>query len=93
MILLPSVEVDRFFVHENQRAREINFTDDLWFAGDVDDHEIVAGNRPQANGVRGVSFVSPVIVLSREVEKSGRRKPRAQIGDIHIAEFFVWFNG
>src|SRR5258708_38495817 len=53
VVLLPAVNVDGFFVDEHKRAGEIDFADDAGRAGDVDDHEIVAGDGTQADGIGG----------------------------------------
>src|SRR5229473_7972785 len=57
--LLPAVKVDGFFVDEHQRAGEIDFANDIWRAGDVEDHELVAGYGAEADGIGGISFVRP----------------------------------
>src|SRR6266851_8229776 len=56
VVLLAAVNVNGFFVKENQGAGEIHFTDDGGRSGDVDDHEIVAGNRAKADGIGGIGF-------------------------------------
>ena len=86
VILLRAVQVDGFFVHGGERAGEIDFADDVGLAGDVDDDEIVAGDRAQADGVGGIRFVRPVIVLAGAVQVAGFGQPGAQIGQIDVAE-------
>ena len=77
IVLLAGVQVDGFLVHENERTREVNFANDIRFTGDVDDHEIVAGDRTQADGIRRIGFVRPVIVCARQMQKTRFCKPRA----------------
>ena len=86
VILLRAVQVDGFFVHGGQRAGKIDFADDFRLAGDVDDDEIVAGHRAQADGVRGIRFLGPVIVFAGAVQKARFREARAQIGHIDFAK-------
>src|SRR5215472_5541897 len=89
VILLPAVQINCLFVNKDQRTRKIDFTYDIWLASDFNDHEIVAGDGAQADGIGGISFVRAVIVFSGEVQKSGFRKPCAKIGKVYVAEFFV----
>ena len=65
VVLLAAVEVDSFFVDVGQRAGEINFADDIWQSGDVDDHEIVAGDGTQAYGIGGIGLLRPMEIVSR----------------------------
>ena len=44
VVLLPAVDVDGFFVQENQRARKVYFADDVWRASDINDDEVVAAD-------------------------------------------------
>ncbi len=64
VVLLAAVDVDGFFVEEDKSTGEIDFADDGGCAGDVNDHEIVAGHGTQADGVGGISFLRPVIIFS-----------------------------
>ena len=89
VVLLPAVQINRFFVHENQCARKVNFADNVRFPADVDDHEIVACDRAKAHGVGRIGFLGPVIILAREMQKPGLRKPRAKIRKVHVAELFT----
>ena len=93
VVLLPAVKVDGFFVDEHKRAGEIDFADDAGRAGDVDDHEIVAGDGTQADGIGGISFLRPVIVFSGEMQKTCFGEARAKIGEMDIAEFVAWSDG
>ena len=89
VVLLAAVNVNGFFVQENKCAREIYFANNGRRAGDIDDYEIVAGDRAQADGISRIGFLRPVIIFSGEMKKSGRREPRAQVQKIDIAEFVV----
>src|SRR5690242_16637703 len=89
VILLPAMKIDGFFVHENERAWEIDFTDDIGLAGYINNHEIVASDRAQADGVGRISFVSPVIVFAGEMQKTSFGKPCAEIGKVHVTELFI----
>src|SRR5580700_9004091 len=51
VILLPAVNVDGFLVKKNERAGKIYFADDIRRASDIDDDEIVAGDRAKADGI------------------------------------------
>ncbi len=64
VVLLAAVKVDGFFVEEDESAGEIDFANDGGRAGDVDDHEIVAGHGAQADGIGRIGFLHPVIILS-----------------------------
>src|SRR5881397_2690235 len=75
------------------RALKVDFADDIRCGGDVDDHKIVAGDRTQADGVGGISFMRPVITFSGEMQETGFREARAQIGQVNIAEFFAGSDG
>ena len=86
MVLLPTMNVDGFFVKENQRAREIHFSNNTRRASNVDDDEIVAGDRAQANGVGGISFVRPVIMIARKVQEAGLGKARAKVRNVDFAK-------
>ena len=79
VVLLPAVNVDGFFVDKHKRAGEIDFADDAGRAGEVDDHEIVAGDGTQADGIGGIGLLRPVVVFSSEMQKTGLGEPRAQI--------------
>src|SRR5467141_1730140 len=50
VMLLAAVKVDGFFVEKDQGAGEIHFANDRGRAGDVDDHEIVAGHGAETDG-------------------------------------------
>src|ERR1700687_983370 len=63
VVLLPAVNVDGFFVDEHKRAGEIDFSNDIWRARDVDDYEIVAGDGKQADGIGGRKLSRPVGVF------------------------------
>ncbi len=89
VVLLAAMNVDGFFVQENKCAGKIHFADDGRRAGDIDDYEIVAGDRAQADGVSRIGFLRPVIIFSGKMKKSGLREPRAQVPKIDIAEFVV----
>src|SRR6267143_3602805 len=89
VMLLAAVNVDGFFVEENQRAGEIHFADDRGLAGDVDDHEIIAGHGAQTDGVGRVGFLRPVIIFSRQMQITSFGEARANIEEIDIAEFIV----
>ena len=65
VVLLAAVEVDGFFVDVRQRTGEINFADDIWRSGDVDDHEIVARDGTQAYGIGGIGLLRPMEIISR----------------------------
>src|SRR6266851_5969495 len=93
VVLLAAVKVDGFFVDEHKRAGEIDFADDVWRPGDVDDHEIVAGYGTQADGIGRIGFLRPVIVFSGEMQKTYFGEARAKIGEIDIAEFVAWSDG
>src|SRR5882762_1223068 len=93
VVLLAAVKVNGFFVKEDQRTGEIDFADHVWRAGDVDNHEIVAGYRAQADGIGGLGFLRPVVVFPSEMQKTGLREPCTQIGQIHIAESFARCEG
>ena len=93
VVLLPAVNVDGFFVDEYKRAGEIDFADDAGRASDVDDHEIVAGDGTQTDGIGGIGFVRPVVVFSGEMEKTSLGQSRAEIGQVDIAEFVAWRDG
>src|SRR5256884_5505092 len=70
-------------------ALPIYFADNVRFPADVDDHEIVACDRAKAHGVGRIGFLGPVIILAREMQKPGLRKPRAKIRKVHVAELFT----
>src|SRR5438876_5852692 len=89
VVLLAAANVNGFFVQENKCAREIYLANNGRRAGDIDDYEIVAGDRAQADGISRIGFLRPVIIFSGEMKKSGRREPRAQVQKIDIAEFVV----
>src|SRR6266851_450243 len=93
VVLLAAVNVDGFFVEEHQRAGEIDFADDGGRAGDVDDHEIIAGHGTQADGIGGIGLLRPVVVFSGEMEKTSFGEPRTKIGQVDIAEFVAWSDG
>src|SRR6266436_5854415 len=89
VMLLAAVNVDGFFMEENQGAGEIHFADDRGLAGDVDDHEIIAGHGAQTDGVGRVGFLRPVIIFSRQMQITSFGEARANIEEIDIAEFIV----
>src|SRR6266436_5316689 len=62
VVLLAAMKVNGFFVKEHQRTRKIDLANDVWRAGDIDNHEIVAGYRAQADGIGGIGFLRPVVV-------------------------------
>src|SRR3989442_8773951 len=70
VILLAAVNVDGFFVDENEGAGKVDFADHIRYGRDVDDHKIVASDRTQADGVGGIGFMRPVITFSREMQKA-----------------------
>ena len=93
MVLLPAVNVDGFFVKENQRARKIHFADYIGRTCDIDDNEIVAGDRAQADRIGGIGFVRPVIMISGQMQKTRFGKPRAKVREVDPAESFAWGDG
>src|SRR5260370_26831459 len=78
---VPAVKVDGFFVDEHERAGEIDFANDIWRAGDVDDHEIVAGDGTQADGIGGGGFLRPGGGFFRGMEKNSIRGAGGKDGD------------
>ncbi len=91
--LLAAVNVDGLFVNEGQGAGKIDFADDVGRAGDVDDHKIVAGHRAEADGIGGIGFMGPVVIIASQMKKACLREARAKIGQIGVAKFFVWLDG
>src|SRR5579859_7018116 len=93
VVLLTAVNINGFLVQENQRAREINFTDYVGPAGDIDDDEIVAADGSQADGVGGVGFMRPVIKISGKMQIAGLRQPRTNIREVDRAKAFTGGDG
>ena len=87
MILLAPVQINGFFVHEDQGARKIDLPDDVRLTSDVNNHEIVAGDRTQADRIGRVGFVCPVVIFSGKIEETGFREPRAKIRKVRVAKF------
>ena len=79
VVLLAAVNVDGFFVKENQGAGKIHFANNGRRAGDIDNHEIIAGHGPQADRVGGISFLRPVIIFSGQMQEAGFGESRTQI--------------
>src|SRR5258708_37455488 len=87
VVLLPAVNVDGFFVDEHKRAGEIDFADDAGRASDVYDHEIVAGDGAQADGIGGGKPPAPPVCVSPLKQKNsprGRRAPSRQDDNARI---------
>src|SRR5690242_9980942 len=90
MELLATVQINRLFVDKDQGTWKIDFTDDVRFAGDVNNRKIVAGHGAQADGVGRVGLVGPVIVFSGKMQKTGLSKTRAKIRQIYFPKLFLW---
>ena len=86
VVLLAAVDINGFFVHGGQRAGKIHFADHRRRAGNIDNHEIVAGDRAQADGIGGISFLRPVIIFAGAMQKARFGQPRAKFLHIHIAK-------
>src|SRR5207302_10650441 len=71
VVLLAAMNVDGFFVQKNKCAWKIHFADNRRRAGDIDDHEIIAGDGPQTDGIGGRRLPRAVISTSRPVEETG----------------------
>src|SRR2546429_6585158 len=69
VVLLTAVKVDGFFVDERERAGEIDFANDIWRAGDVDDHEIVACYGAQADGIGGTGPLRPAVSFTNQLQQ------------------------
>ena len=72
------MNVNGLFVNGSQRARKINFANHV-AAGNIDDHEIVAGYRAQTHRIGGIGFLGPVTVFRSTVQKAcfARRAQRS----------------
>src|SRR5437763_15647290 len=87
--LQAAVQINRFFVDKDQRAGKINLADDVRLAGDINSHKSVARHGAQADGVRRISFVRPVIVCSCEMKKTGCCESRAKIRQIYVPNLYI----
>src|SRR5271157_248733 len=77
VVLLPPMDINGFFVHRGQRADKIHFANHEWPPRDINNDEIVAGDRAQADRVRRVRLMRPMIIFPRKMEVSRLRQSRA----------------
>src|SRR2546429_2852364 len=77
VVLLAAMNVDGFFVQKTKCAWKIHFADNRRRAGDIDDHEIIAGDGPQTDGIGGRNLPPPVINFPSPGQKKGVVQPPA----------------
>src|SRR5437867_13083786 len=70
VVLLAAMNVDGFFVQKTKCAWKIHFADNRRRAGDIDDHEIIAGDGPQTGGIGGGSPIPTGTTVSGRVRKT-----------------------
>src|SRR5262249_61203396 len=74
VVLLSAMQVDGFLMDGGGGAREVDFADDKRLFGDVDDDEVIAGDRAEADGVGGGGVVCPGVIFAGGVEVGGLRE-------------------
>src|SRR5271166_6352576 len=90
VVLLPPMDINGLFVHGGQRADKIHFANHEWPPSDINNDEIVAGDRAQTDRVRRVGLMRPMIVFPCKMEVSRFRQSCAQIGHVYISELLRW---
>ncbi len=93
LVLPRLVQVDGLLVQRGEGGGEIDFGDHLRLAGGIDDDEVVAGDRAQADGVGGVGVRGPVPGVGGVVQQAQLVEERAQLRRIVAAELLAVADG
>src|SRR2546430_12968012 len=71
VVLLAAMNVDGFFVQKTKCAWKIHFADNRRRAGDIDDHEIIAEDGLQTDGIGGRNPPRPHVNFPPPREEKG----------------------
>ena len=94
LILAGFVQIDRLFVERGERGGERYLGNNIVGAGDIDDDEVIAGHRAQADSVGRIRIAGPVPATGGVLQQRGVfTQEAAQFLRVLLAEGFAVADG